>query len=221
MQDYAAEKWKISVANKGYTTGEDGRALKLNQVTFNQGRTSTRKPNEPSNNEKNIALNIKNALTGSSIDIKNNLFSVPVNVTFSQVTTKGVNFKNTDGKPYAPALSKNFTGGKTLTGIQFKVGGLVDSEGKKMADTEINYDFSLLEKSNVSGSNRLSLEHYLIDKYGPGNESIIREQIQAEADRRKNYWVTNVYKSNPDNKDKTEDEATTAYRLALKQLRPN
>ena len=221
MQDYAAEKWKISVANKGYTTGEDGRALKLNQVTFNQGRTSTRKPNEPSNNEKNIALNIKNALTGSLTDVKNNLFSEKVNVTLSPTTTVPVNFKNTDGKKFNPALSENFTGGKTLTGIQFTVGGLVDSEGNKMADTEINYDFSLLEKSDVSGSNRLSLEHYLIDKYGPGNESIIREQIKAEKDRRKNYWITNVYRSNPDNKDKTEDQAFRAYLTELKQLRPN
>ena len=221
MQDYAAEKWKISVANKGYIKGEDGRALKLNQVTFNQGRTTTRKPDEPSNNEKNIALNIKDALTGNITAIKNNLFSGKVAVTLSPTTTVPINFQNTDGKEFKAALTKDFTGGKTLTGVQFTVGGLVDSEGKKMANTDVNYDFSLLEKSDVGGSNKLSLEHYLIDKYGPGNEAIIQEQIEAEKARRKNYWVTNIYKSNPDNKDKTEDQALTAYRLALKQLKPN
>ena len=221
MQDYAAEKWKISIANKGYVKGDDGRALKLNQVTYSEGRTTTRKPNEPSNNEKNIALNIKNGLTGNITAIKNNLFSVPVNVTFSQVTTKGVNFKNNKGTEFEAALSKDFTGGKTLKGIQFTVKNLLDGEGKEMADTDVNYDFSLLKKSDVGESDKLSLEHYLIDKH-PGSEAIIREQIEAEADRRKNYWITNVYKSNPDNEDKSEDEALTAYRLALKQqLRPN
>jgi len=219
MQDYAAEKWKISVANKGYTTGEDGRALELNQVTFNGGTTTTRKPNEPSNNEKNIALNIENALTGDTTAIKNNLFSETVDVTITPGFTAQVNFKNTNGKEFKAALTKDFTGGKTLKGIQFAVE--YEGENKKIVNTELNYDFSLLEKSDVGTSKKLSLEHYLIDKYGPGNEAIIQEQIDAKKARRKNYWVTNIYKSDPVNKDKTEDEATTAYRLALKQLKPN
>ena len=46
LRDYAAEKWKISVADKGYVTGDNGRALQKNTVAYNATRSKTTKPIE-------------------------------------------------------------------------------------------------------------------------------------------------------------------------------
>ena len=46
LRDYAAERWKISVADKGYITGDNGRALERNTVAYNATQSTTTKPIE-------------------------------------------------------------------------------------------------------------------------------------------------------------------------------
>ncbi len=46
LQDYATERWKISVADQGYVTGKNGRALERNTVAYSQTGTTTTKPIE-------------------------------------------------------------------------------------------------------------------------------------------------------------------------------
>ena len=44
LQDYATERWKISVADQGYVTGKNGRALKRNELQYNKSKTTTTRP---------------------------------------------------------------------------------------------------------------------------------------------------------------------------------
>lgn len=44
LKDYAAEKWKISIADAGYIKGENGRALERNTVAYRQDRSRKEKP---------------------------------------------------------------------------------------------------------------------------------------------------------------------------------
>ena len=46
LQDYAAERWKISVADQGYVTGKNGRALERNTVAYSETGTTTTRPIE-------------------------------------------------------------------------------------------------------------------------------------------------------------------------------
>jgi hypothetical protein len=44
LKDYAAEKWKITIANAGYVEGNDGRALSKNVIQYRSDRGVTEKP---------------------------------------------------------------------------------------------------------------------------------------------------------------------------------
>tara|TARA_R110002072_G_scaffold85068_3_gene192576 strand:+ start:14931 stop:16661 length:1731 start_codon:yes stop_codon:yes gene_type:complete len=218
MQDRAMELWKISNANRGYIKGSDGRAQEINLATWNYSKTTNTNPDpieEPSEMQKSISLNIKNSLTGSATDVKNNLFSGdPIAVTFAPNVFAKISFKDLTSKPGSSALSSDLTGGKKLESLEFAIGNIEDAEGKSIDAKTVTYDFSLLDKTDVGKSGKFSLEHYLLDKYGKGYEAFVQKKINKEKQKRRIFFV-NQWQEN--NKKGTYSEGAKAYEDSRKK----
>ena len=217
MQDRAMELWKISNANRGYIKGSDGRAQEINLTTWNYSKTTNTNPDpieEPSEMQKSIILNIKNSLTGSAIDVKNNLFSGdPINVTIDGINYPQISFKNFIPTPIASALSSDLTGGSKLDGLKFDIGEPKDANGKSSGPKTVTYDFSLLEKTDVGSSGIFSLEHYLLDKYGKGYEAFVQKKINQEKRTRKIFFINQWQ----EDKKGTRSEGAKAYEDSRKK----
>ena len=221
MQDRAMELWKISNANRGYIKGSNGRAQEINLATWNYSKTTNTNPDpieEPSEMQKSISLNIKNSLTGSALDVKNNLFSGdPITVTFAPNVFAKISFKDLTSKPGSSALSPDLTGGKKLESLKFAIGNIEDAEGESIDAKTVTYDFSLLEKTDVGSSGKFSLEHYLLDKYGKGYEAFVQKKINREKQRRRKFYVNEIWKKT--NKKGTYAQGSRAYEvLRIKKL---
>tara|TARA_R110000744_G_scaffold248396_1_gene364808 strand:+ start:14638 stop:16398 length:1761 start_codon:yes stop_codon:yes gene_type:complete len=216
---YTQDKYRANQFPNAYISDKYGHNKKTRDLVNETTRTTEKAPTveEPSEMQKSISLNIKNSLTGSALDVKNNLFSGdPIAVTFAPNVFAKISFKDLTSKPGSSALSSDLTGGKKLESLEFAIGNIEDAEGKSIDAKTVTYDFSLLDKTDVGKSGKFSLEHYLLDKYGKGYEAFVQKKINKEKQKRRIFFV-NEWQEN--NKKGTYSQGVKAYEsLRGKQL---
>jgi len=220
---YTQDKYKANHFPNAYISDKYGHNKRTRDLVNEITKTTEKAPTveEPSEMQKSIILNIKNSLTGSKLkaqDVKNNLFSGdPINVTIDGINYPDISFKNFIPTRVDPSLDKDLTGGNELEGLKFDIGEPKDAEGKSTGPKIVTYDFSLLEKTDVGNSGKFSLEHYLLDKYGKGYEAFVQKKINREKQRRRIFYVNEVWKKT--NKKGTYAQGAKAYEdLLIEQL---
>lgn len=178
LQDYATERWKISVADQGYVTGKNGRALERNTVAYSQTGTTTTRPID----EEKDGLN---TVTGFMQDI----FSGFNKATFGAASVMknredGGTLEGDQAQNTLTLLRGREYNGKPITDVKYIKTG-VDKNGNAKLNLQVftqTGDDEIPQKSLVNitdaKSRREFLENIARSKFGEGT-AISKEIAQA------------------------------------------
>lgn len=189
LRDYAAERWKISVADKGYITGDNGRALERNTVAYNATQSETTKPIEEEDIGDNTVIgfmeNIFSRFNAASSGASSVLKDSPI---YEEGKKGGILEGDAAQNTLTLLRGRKFDGKKIVDVKYTKVGNKKDKEGNitgpdlrlqvftQTGDDEIP-QMSLVNISDA-GSRREFLEDIARSKFGEGT-AISREIAEA------------------------------------------